>query len=1266
MSRFATLLTVLLLFCLLTQASGQQELAGYKFIENKGQWEDQVQYRADLRAGHLYLEKDGLLFNMVDAEQMDRYVQSHYDKTLPRNADPLRFHAYKVNFIGMNTSVQMGTELETPEYYNYFLSNDRSKWASKAKGFHRVRYKDLYDGIDLQFYTKIFNLKYDFIIQPGSDPSQIQMRYDGADDVVIKKNKLHVYTQVNHIIENEPYAYQVIGGEKVQVACKYVLNENVLSFDFPDGYDKNYELIIDPTLIFATYSGSTANNFGYSATFDSKGFLYAASSAFGTGYPTTLGAYDLTFNGGSGLAPGIDIAISKFDTSGTFLIYSSYIGGSSDELPHSLIVNSFDELFILGTTSSFDYPVTVGAYDTTFNGGTPNDLTNGLGANYPNGADIIASNLSADGANLLASTFIGGTANDGLNSTSTFCLQNVLKYNYADEIRGEIDIDANNNIFIVSCTQSTDFPIVGSVFQPNYGGGPLDGVVIKMDNSLQNIIWSSYFGAEEHDAGYSLAIDSNEDLYITGGTDSDSLFVTPNVYDTTFSGGRSDGFVAHIAGDGSQIINSTYFGSNTYDQSYFIELDRYNNVYLLGQTEIQDSTFIFNAAYSDYGSGQFVTKLKPQLDSLIYSTVFGNGAGISISPTAFLVDLCNKMYLSGWGGGTNGFATCNNAGFTTGMPTTFDAFQPTTDGSDHYVMVLEDDASGLVYGSFFGGPVSQEHVDGGTSRFDRKGKVYQAMCAGCGSNSDMPIVPAGAVSATNNNSCNLGVFKMDFNLPVVIADFDTPPLGCSPFSYTFNNTSLSQNFTTYEWNFGDGSPISTTMNPTHTYTGAGTYTITLIVSDTATCNFGDTIQKDIIILGDTTYTLTDLNLCPGNTEQIGLLPSPDTSITYTWVTGISSLTDSTISNPFATPGTTTTYTLLVSNGICTDTVFQTINVAVPLLAVSNDTTLCNGDSSVVLYANSFGSSNEYIWSSNSSFTDTLNASLTMDSLPVTPTVPTTYYVQINNNGCIKYDSVFVDLASSQISLSPSQVICEGDTTTITVTNLNPGDSLTYDWSNDLDIISGDGTNVITIAPVMGTWYYIESVNGAGCILLDSVWIGVSNLPSTAVNAWADFDTIPDGVSVGLHASPGGFTYSWIPPGDLDDPNSQNPIATPSETTTYIVTITDGPCSKSDTVTVTVSDLICGQPDVYVPNAFTPDGNGTNDLVRVRGNNIKEMIFRIYDRWGELVFETTDQSIGWDGTFKGRDGDPAVYVYYLDIICIDDEEYFEKGNITLIR
>jgi len=1252
---------LIVLFFLSNYTIGQQ--AGYKFIENKNQWPDQVKFKADLKGGYLYLENNGFLFDLYDVKKVDQYIKSHHDRSINFQRTDIDWHAYKVEFINSNKNVIIKGNSQTDEYYNYFLGNDPVKWAANVNGYFNIQYDELYEGIDLSIYSSFFHLKYDLIISPNANTDQIKFKYVGQDDISIKNERLHIYTKVNHIIENKPYAYQIIDGETKNIECRYILKDNTLSYEFPDGYDKTKELIIDPTLIFSTYSGSFSNNFGYSATFDSKGFLYSGSSAFGNQYPTTTGAYNTNWNNGI-----VDIAISKFDTTGTFLIYSTFLGGNNDELPHSLIVNSFDELFILGTTSSINFPFTTGCYDSTFNGGTPNNLLNGLGVDYTNGSDIIISHLSDDGTSLIGSTYLGGSLNDGLNSTSAVASQNILRYNYADEIRGEIDIDENNNIYIVSCTQSSDFPIVGNVFQSTYGGGPLDGCIIKMDNELENIIWSSFLGGEEHDAGYSLSIDNNQDIYLTGGTSSFFFPKTLNVIDTSFQGGRSDGFITHVDKNGQFLINSTYYGSNSYDQSYFVELDKYDNVYLLGQTEIQDSTFIFNAGWSIPGSGQFISKITPSLDSVIYSTVFGSGSGINISPTAFLVDLCSKMYLAGWGGSVNNLSMLdNNAGYTNNMPITSDAFQNTTDGSDFYIMVLEDDASGLVYGSYFGGSSASEHVDGGTSRFDRKGKVYQAICASCGGFSDLPIQPANAVSSTNNNNCNLGVFKMDFNLPVVVADFDVPPIGCEPYTYTFNNTSLYQSNTSFFWDFGDNN-TSTAFNPTHTYTSAGNYQITLILQDTATCNLGDTIVKDITILGDTSYQLNDINICPGDIEQIGLLPNPNTSISYSWSPSIG-LSDTAISNPFADPVTTTNYTLLISNGICIDTVGQQVIINTPLLSVPGDTTLCSDTNVLAITANSFGTSSNYIWSTDSLFTDTINSPLSNPTINVSPDSNITYYVQIDNNGCLLIDSIQVYLADASTLISADIIICLYDSAQLLISNLVPGDSLIYDWGPDNIILSDDTNDSVWVNPNISTMAYVNSFSPiTGCNIVDSVFITVDQLPNLIVSATADLDTIPEGGTTTLHASPNGYNYTWTPSTGLSDPNSQHPECTLTETTTFYLTVENNGCSKSDSITIYVTEVICGPPDIFLPNAFTPNSDNANDLLKVRGNNIvnEEFVFRIFDRWGNLLFETYNFNTGWDGTYNGKQCDPGVYVYYFEALCIDNETYFEKGNITLIK
>jgi len=1183
----------LLILISFAQIIGQEHSGAYTFIENKGQWPDQVNFKSDLRSGYLYLENDALLFDLYDPQTVNKYIEGHYKKELRKEITSLDWHAYKMTFENCNSNVSIQKEHKTEAYYNYFLGNNPENWGSKAYGYDQITYSNIYTGIDFKMYSQLFNLKYDFIVAPNANPDLIQLKYEGPNKIELRKGRLHIFTSVNHIIEAAPIVYQIIDGKRKLIAAKYILNENVISYQIIDKYDHSKPLIIDPTLVFSTYSGSFSNNFGYSATFDSKGFLYSGSSAFGNNYPTVLGSYNTSFSGGI-----VDIAISKFDTTGTFLIYSTYIGGNSDELPHSLIVNSLDELFIFGTSSSPNYPTTVGAYDNSFNGGTPNNLQNGLGVNYVNGSDIVVSRLSADGTTLQASTYVGGSANDGLNSTNVNATLNKLRYNYADEVRGEIEIDANNNIYVATCTRSLDFPTTAGSFQPNYGGGAIDGCVFKLDNNLQNMIWSSYIGGEKHDAVYALAIDDSNDIYLTGGTESDSLFTTFTALDTVFQGGRSDGFVTHIKGDGSTILHSTYIGSNTYDQSYFVDLDRAGDVYLLGQTEIQDSTFVKNVTWSNFGSGQFVAKLSPELDTLLYSTVFGSGNGINISPTAFLVDLCSKIYLAGWGGAVNNLSSLfNNVGNTNGMPLAGGPYQSTTDGSDFYVMVIEDDASGVVYGSYFGGGTSAEHVDGGTSRFDRKGKVYQAMCAGCGGNSDMPINPTNALSPTNNNSCNLGVFKMDFELPVVVADFDVPPLGCAPYIANFINTSLSQANTNFSWDFGDGG-TSTIENPTHTYTNSGTYTISLIIEDPATCNFGDTIQKDIIIIGDTTYSISSVNICPGEIEQIGLLPQNDPSITYSWSPN-TALSNDTISNPFANPSVTTSYQLLISNGVCTDTILQNVIVNTPLLNVSPDTTLCDTTISVTLNANASGTSSTYLWSSNNNFSDTLITPINQANYTVSPNVNTTYYVQISNNGCSLYDSVNVNISLATINPSSGALVCEGDTVSIVANNFPATETLTYNWAPSGTIIQGNGTDSITVNPNATQYYYLTATTSIGCILEDSVLVNIQNHNP---NQTLGTVTICPNESTPIGIAPTPLTnYLWNPTTDLTDATISNPVATPLFTTNYELQINDGICVDTVLQTVIVSAVsfvvsndttICDTTQIVILNG-DPLGTSTN-------------------------------------------------------------------------
>jgi gliding motility-associated-like protein len=188
----------------------------------------------------------------------------------------------------------------------------------------------------------------------------------------------------------------------------------------------------------------------------------------------------------------------------------------------------------------------------------------------------------------------------------------------------------------------------------------------------------------------------------------------------------------------------------------------------------------------------------------------------------------------------------------------------------------------------------------------------------------------------------------------------------------------------------------------------------------------------------------------------------------------------------------------------------------------------------------------------------------------------------------------------------------------------------------------------------------------GCTLYDSVWVEVKEIDPSTIYATATPDIVPEGGSTVLEAFPTGYSYTWTPIEGVENPNARVTGAVVDNTKTYTVTLTDGVCTASTNVLVTTYEFVCGDVYVFVPNAFSPNGDGQNDLLFVRGQNLTEIQFKVFDRWGELVFETTDQLVGWDGSFKGKPVDPDVYVYHLQVICFDGQENLIKGNITVLK
>lgn len=1123
---FALLLVVIIQVKTISQT---EESTSLKFIENKGQWAEDIDFLLKGNAGDIFFEGNTITYNLYDKS----IVYDMHHGRLGEREPIIKGHVYKTHLLN-SLDASISSSKSSAYSINYFVGNDPSKWATNIRAKEEIQYHNIYDNIDMKFYGFYGQLKYDFIVEPGGNPNDIILQYDGVNNLKISNGHLIVETSLGNVIEQSPYAYQIIKNNKKEVVCNYqVLNDQVI-FSFPEGFDQSTQLIIDPVLTFGTYTGSTSDNFGCTASYDEAGNMYVGGTSFGMGYPTTVGAYQTTHNGGN-----IDMAISKFSSDGTTMIYSTYIGGIDNEIPHSLVVNSNNELCILGTTGSNNYPA-INGYDITFNGGPSLNFGQGYGFNYLNGCDIVVTKLSAAGNSILGSTFVGGTGNDGINKGS------ILHYNYGDAFRGEIIVDENDHIYVASTTSSLDFPVTSTNVQGSFAGGGLDACLFKLSPSVSSLEWATYLGGNNYDCAYSVQLGSNGDIYTTGGTLSLDFPTTPGVIHPSYLGGITDGFLAHIDASGNTLTACSYIGTNGYDQCYFVQTDPNDDVFVVGQT---DGTYpIIGSVYSNPNSGQFIHKLSNDLSSTLMSTTFGTGSGnVDIAISAFLVSDCGPIYVSGWGGPLDGIAFVDAHAVhstTIGLPIAGDPFQAQTDGEDFYLIVLGEDASTLNYATYFGGANTEEHVDGGTSRFDKHGKVYQAVCAGCGGHSDFPTTP-GAWSNTNNSpNCNLGAFKFDlaFVTPVITT---TDPYACIPGSYTFLNNSQGAN--SFLWDFGDGTN-STDFSPTHVYLDSGTYDVLLIGEDTTGCLAPDTafLSLNVYEAGVATISSSQDTICPNDTTILSATGGGN----YSW-TPADYLIFPDSSSPIAFPPVTTTYQVVIDNLCLDDTLEITVYVYNYSTTIINDTSICVGDS--VSLGASGGIS--YSWYPQINILNSTTAFPT-----VWPSQSATYYVDITtSDGCIITDSVRINVDQTlPVSIiSNDTIICLGDSVEIFASG-----APFIHWTPTQFISNPDDSSTF-INPSNSTMFYAELTNSCGSTF-DSVYITTKIIDLSLL----DNTTICLGDSIQLTNTGGGTTFSWSPSNSLVNPTVEEPIAFPSTETTYTI-ITNDLCG-SDTSSVTIS------------------------------------------------------------------------------------------------
>ena len=531
-----------------------QDNDALQFVENQGQFEKEVLFRVQLNTGYVFLERNAITFKVFNEMEYRKAHQHLHKDTLVKNPI-IHGHVFKYKFYNCQNNIGVNGQKPFKEKFNYFLGNDKSKWASNVSVFSEVIYTNVYEGIDLKVYSKYGQIKYEWMVSPNADASQIDLELEGLDSVISKGNSLVLKTSIGTFIDKNLEAWQSSGELKkvyfLGLKCNYVLNNNRISYQFPNGYNHALPLVIDPILIFSTYSGSRGDNFGYTATFDLRGNLYAGGitdNSHGE-YPVTVGAFQTVCKGGQGFDPvnlPCDITISKYDSSGKILLYATYIGGVEDDYPHSMVVNSDTELVVFGTTYSQDFPMKSNGFDISHNSYS---ATNGF-------TDIVIFKLSKNGDQLKGSTFFGGNNHDGLTDAA-------LRYNYADEFRGEVLIDKADNIYVVTGTNSNNIPLKNS--SKSSLEGLADGLCLKFSKNLDQLLWSTYFGGNSSDGIYSLEFDKNENIYIAGGTLSSNLPTHVGAISKNNNGLR-DGFMAVYNKTTFALQKATYYGTDKYHQ----------------------------------------------------------------------------------------------------------------------------------------------------------------------------------------------------------------------------------------------------------------------------------------------------------------------------------------------------------------------------------------------------------------------------------------------------------------------------------------------------------------------------------------------------------------------------------------------------------------------------------------------------------------------------------------------------------------------------
>ena len=639
----------------------------------------------------------------------------------------------RLKFVGSETKPRAVGHEELPGKVNYFIGKDPKRWRTGISTYAKVAYQNLYPGVDLVYYGNQRQLEYDFVVSPGIDPDIIALNFEGADQMKVDaQGELVLQTAGGEIRQRKPFIYQEVDGVRHEVAGSYKLKDrNTVGFQLAD-YDTSRPLVIDPVLVYSTFIGGSTDDIGWDIAVDPSGNAYVMGHTqqltLPSDFPTTVGAFDTTHNGGDG---DQDVFVTKLNPSGTALVYSTFLGGDGIDLARGIAVDTSGSAYLTGPTTSLDFPTTAGAFDPTHNGGF---------------FDAFVTKLNPAGSALVYSTFLGALVSD---------------------LSSGIAIDTSGNAYVTGHTSSPSFPITVGAFDTTHNGS-FDAFVTKLNAAGSALIYSTFLGGSDAETEPGIALDTSGSAYVAGTTFSPDYPTTVGAFDTTHNGSfigffRSDAFVTRLNATGSTLVYSTFLGGDNSDFGSDIAVDTSGNAYVTGSTLSNDFPTTAGAFDTTREIGTFdgfVTKLNPSGSApLVYSTFLG-GSDIEQS-NGIEVDNAGNAYVTGSTGSSD-------------FPTTVDAFDTTWNGSsDVFVTKLNPSGSApLVYSTFLGG--SRADLCNGIA-LDTSGSVY---ITGETPSSNFPTT-AGVFDTTHNGMSDAFVAKLsEVGVPATVTL--NPPAATNP------------------------------------------------------------------------------------------------------------------------------------------------------------------------------------------------------------------------------------------------------------------------------------------------------------------------------------------------------------------------------------------------------------------------------------------------------------------------------------------------------